>query len=296
MNPHHLALALSLPFLFGAGWVFGKTATEHFAPILVAALRFGIAGLVGVAIWGWPKAPLRLLLPASTCAIGVPYGLSYVGLAQLDVSVTVLLVQLEAPILILLSAATLRERPGRREASGIALAVLGALFVAGTPSAAANPVAVSFVILSMAVWAVGQVQVRRLGIEGDGPALLGALALLATPQLALTSLIVERGQARMIIEASAIVWGQVLYLGLAMTVLGIGLWYRLIALYPIHAVAPMLLLVPVVSVTGGVLWLGETLEPATAIGGILILAGVAVATLGGARGRDGDGLRASEER
>ncbi len=104
MRRSHLALALLMSLVFGAGWVFGKTATSHFPPILVAMFRFGFAGILLVAIFGRPKVSIWKLWVASACALGISYSISYIGLSQLDVSITVLLVQMEAPILITLSA------------------------------------------------------------------------------------------------------------------------------------------------------------------------------------------------
>ena len=103
--------------------------------------------------------------------------------------------------------------------------------------------------------------------------------MLAAPQLLVLSLIFESGQAAAIRQASALVWVQVIYLGLGMTVVGQGIWFYLVARHPLHDVAPFLLLVPVFSIAAGVAFLQETLSGMTIMGGILIISGVAVATI-----------------
>ena len=280
MPRSHILLALAMSVVFGMGWVFGKTATAHFSPILVAMFRFGLAGILLVAAFGWPKVTWPKLWFASSCALGIPYSFSYIGLSQLDVSITVLLVQLEAPILIVLSAVFLRETPSFAAMAGIALAVAGVLFVVGTPAVQDHYFAVTMVVVSMFVWAVGQIQVRRFGLEDGSLKLLGALSLLAAPQLLVLSLIFESGQGAALRQASAMVWVQVIYLGIGMTIIGQGIWFYLVARHPLHSVAPFLLLVPVFSIAAGVAFLQETLSSMTVAGGILIIAGVAVATLG----------------
>lgn len=280
MPRSHLALALLMSVVFGAGWVFGKTATSHFSPILVAMFRFGFAGFLLVTMFGWPKAALWKVWFASACALGIPYSFSYIGLSQLDVSTTVLLVQLEAPILITLSAILLREIPNRSAIVGIVLAVAGVIFVVGAPAAERHYYAITMVMVSMFIWAVGQIQVRRFGLDDGGLKLLGALCFLAAPQLLILSLVFESGQAAAIRQASALVWMQVIYLGLGMTVVGQGIWFYLVARHPLHDVAPFLLLVPVFSIAAGVAFLQETLSGMAIAGGILIVSGVAVATLG----------------
>lgn len=276
----HLVLALVMSLVFGAGWVLGKTATSHFSPILVAMFRFGFAGLILVLIFGWPKVALWKLWIASACALGIPYSFSYIGLSQLDVSITVLLVQLEAPILIILSAILLTEIPSRAAVLGIILAVVGVTLVVGAPAAESRYFAMSMVMVSMFIWAIGQIQVRQFGLDDGGLKLLGALCVLATPLLLVLSLAFEDGQIAEIQKASPVIWMQVAYLGLGMTVVGQGIWFYLVARHPLHDVAPFLLLVPVFSIVAGVAFLGESLSVMIIAGGVLIIAGVAVATLG----------------
>jgi O-acetylserine/cysteine efflux transporter len=279
MSRTHLALALMMSLVFGAGWVFGKTATSHFSPILVAMFRFGFAGIVLVITFGWPKVPVWKLWFASTCALAIPYSLSYIGLSQLDVTITVLLVQLEAPILITLSAMLLREVPSRSAVVGIALAVAGVVFVAGAPSAENRFFAIILVMARMLIWAIGQIQVRKFGLDDGGLKLLGALCVLSAPLLLVLSLIFESGQVVAIRQASALVWMQVAYLGLGMTVIGQGIWFYLVAHHPLHAVAPFLLLVPVFSIAASLAFLQESLAAIAIAGGTLIILGVAIATL-----------------
>lgn len=279
MSRTHLALALTMSLVFGAGWVFGKTATSHFSPILVAMFRFGFAGALLVTMFGWPKVPLRKLCLASICALGIPYSFSYIGLSQLEVSITVLLVQLEAPILIILSAILLREIPSRSAVIGIVLAVVGVVLVVGAPAAENNFFAIAMVMASMFIWATGQIQVRRFGLDDGGLKLLGAMCLLSAPMLLVLTLIFETGQIRAIHEASPMVWMQVVYLGLGMTVVGQGIWFFLVARHPLHDVAPFLLLVPVFSIVAGIVFLQETLSLVAVAGGTFIILGVAIALL-----------------
>jgi O-acetylserine/cysteine efflux transporter len=60
-----------------------------------------------------------------------------------------------------------------------------------------------------------------------------------------------------------------------MTALGYSLWYTLIRRHPVGQVAPFLLLLPVFSVIGGITLLGEQLTLHVALGGAVVIAGVA---------------------
>lgn len=265
--------------IFGAGWVFGKAAIDHFPPIMTAAFRFGFAGCLLMIFCKWPTVPKTQVLIISSCALALPYSLSYVGLAVLDVSTTVLLIQLEAPILIVMSALLLRERPPARALFGVALSMLGLLVVTGSPSVQTAGRAVALVLASIITWAFGQVVLRRLGSSDGGLPLLGAAALMAAPQLALLSAIFEEQHVVYIVTASMAAWLQVAYLAIFMTVVGQGIWFSLVGRNDLNVVAPFLLLVPVFSITGAVLFLGERPTLPDLIGGGLILAGVSLATL-----------------
>ena len=75
------------------------------------------------------------------------------------------------------------------------------------------------------------------------------------------------------------IWLSVLYLGLIMTALGYYFWYTLIRSYTIEKIAPFLLLLPVFSLIGGVLFLGEVISGSKMLGGLIVILGVAFVSL-----------------
>jgi O-acetylserine/cysteine efflux transporter len=84
-----------------------------------------------------------------------------------------------------------------------------------------------------------------------------------------------------------------LYTAIFASLVGYGIWNRLLASYPSSAVVPFTLLVPVVGMSAAWLALGEVPTPAELAGGLLLLGGVATAVLtGGAKRpqRRDDGL------
>ena len=120
--------------------------------------------------------------------------------------------------------------------------------------------------------------IKKLGNVG-GFNLLTGIALFAAPQLFVASLLFEQNQVEQVMTASAAAWGAVVYLGLVMTALGYGLWYRLLGHYNVNQAMPFLLLLPVTSVLGGIFFLGESLTIKIALGGCLAIGGVAMITV-----------------
>lgn len=148
--------------------------------------------------------------------------------------------------------------------------------IAGAPRLRDNMLPFFLVVAGALTWSVGQIMIKRLGGAVDGFRLIAWVAVFSTPQLFLASWLLEDGQARAIAQAGWLGWGVVIYLGLVMTALGYGLWFRLLGRNPVSHVMPFLLLLPVVSMASGVFLLDEILTPRTLGGAALVLAGVGV--------------------
>ena len=275
LTPVEVLMALGVPLLWGLGFVFAKAAIGHFPPILLMAFRFLLTA--AVLVWfvrpPWEWLPRIFLIAIVSAAI--QYSLTFTGLAGLDASIAVLVVQLEVPILVLLGVLFLGERPEARKWAGIAVAFIGVALIAGEPKLAGAWFSLLLVVGGAFTWACGQAAVRTLkGL--DGLTVTAWVAVCATPQLFVMSAIFESGQIEAIRSADWVVWGAVIYLGLAMTALGYWLWNTLIRRHPLKSVGPFLLLMPVCSVIGAAVFLGERLTIRTGLGGLVVLCGVAI--------------------
>ncbi|MEZ5912936.1 MAG: EamA family transporter [Paracoccaceae bacterium] len=273
-----LLMALAVPALWGLGFVVAKAAMAHFPPILLMALRFTLTALVTVWFMPVPRGQLRALCAIAFIAAAIQYSLTFTGLKGLDAGLAALIVQLEVPFLVLLGALVLGERPSLRKWAGIGLAFCGVALIAWNSGFSGGIVPMVLVIGGAFSWAVGQILVRRLP-PISGASLTAWIAVFATPQLYLMSAIFETGQVQAISEAGWPIWAAVAYLGLAMTALAYFLWYSLIRAHHVSMVAPYLLLLPVFSLVGGVVFLGETLSLWRLAGGAVVIAGVALISL-----------------
>lgn len=278
MERKHLLLAALMSVIFGLGWVFAKAVLDYFPPVLLAAFRFGVAALMLIWFVKPPRGQMRHFMVISVLAITIPYAMIYTGMKDLDASTTILLVQLEAPLLIVLGAILLGERPGFRKAVGTMIAFGGIVLIAGDPNVQGSTAGIFWVLGSIVIWAVGQIKIRKLGDVG-GLRSLAWVSAFACPQLLLVSAVFETHQLDLIGNADWSIWATVIYLGTVMTVGGVGIWYHLIGKYPMANVGPFLLLVPVTTILGAALWLDEELTTITTLGGAIVIAGVALVIL-----------------
>jgi O-acetylserine/cysteine efflux transporter len=274
MSPKQILLALIVPITWGLGFTLAKIGLEQFPTLLIMSIRFGIAGLVLVWFTKPPWGHMREIFMVALIGSTIQYGLTYNGLKGIDASTGAILVQLEGPILALMGVFLLKEKLGLTRAIGMGLAVIGVIIIAGEPRLDGQLDSVLLLIVGSAVWAIAQIMVSKLkGISGI--TILAWVAIMATPQMFIASLLIEDGQWLAITTASYIDWSIILYLALIMTVLGYSVWYHLLSSVDVSKVSPFLMLLPITSIIAGIILLDEKFTSSMAIGGLMIMAGVA---------------------
>ena len=278
MKPVDVLLAISVAVIWGMGFIIAKAGMSHFSPILLMALRFTLTASCLIWFFRPPPGIFKKLFWISMISAALQYSLTFNGLRGIDASTAALLVQLEVPFGLILAWLVFGDRISPKQAIGILIAFSGAVLIVGEPELAGDLIYAFMVIGGAFTWAVGQIMIKKLGNVG-GFRLITGVALFAAPQLFVASFLLEQNQLEQIQTASIGAWGAVIYLGLVMTALAYGLWYRLLGHYPVNQVMPFLLLLPVTSVIGGIFFLGESLTTKIAIGGGLAIIGVALITI-----------------
>jgi len=209
--------------------------------------------------------------------------LSYNGLKLLDASTTALIVQIETPFLLLISAVWLGDRLTIRQMVGLIVAFVGIYILTGAPNLVGKWVGIGLTISGAFMWALGQALMRRLTQSQpnrlSGMGTIAWVSVFAAPQLFVASLLIEDQHWYHISHAGVAVWGAVAYLGIVMTALGYTCWYHVLGRYPASQAGPYLLLLPVFSIFGGWLFLGEPINQTMLLGGAVIVFGVALLTL-----------------
>ena len=274
MNSKQILLALIVPITWGLGFTLAKIGMEQFSALLIMSIRFGIAGLVLVWFTKPPWGHMREIFVVALIGSTIQYGLTYNGLKGIDASTAAILVQLEGPILALMGTILLKEKLGLTRALGMGFAFLGVFIIAGEPRLDGHIDSVILLVAGSTVWAVAQIMISRLkGLSGI--TILAWVAIMATPQMLIASLIIEDGQWQAITSASLVDWSIIFYLAFIMTVVGYSVWYHLLSSVDVSQVSPFLMLLPITSIIAGMVLLDEKLTLSMIIGGIMIMMGVA---------------------
>ena len=233
-----------------------------------------------------PTEQLQAIFIIALVSATIQYGLTFTGLAGLDASTAVLFMQLEVPFSAVLATIFLKDKLGWKRAGGMLVTFFGVGLIAGSPSLRNQLFSAFLVTAGVFTWAVGQVMIKKM-VQISGFQLIAWISVFAGPQMLIASLFLESGHLNSIKNATLIGWGSVIYMGIVMTALGYAIWYHLLKKYDVNQVIPFLLLMPVTSILGAVLFLSERPSIRILIGGLIVIAGVAtIVMLGQSKAAD----------
>ncbi|MFM0194183.1 EamA family transporter [Paraburkholderia strydomiana] len=283
MSPRDLLLALIVVIAWGVNFVVIKVGLHGVPPMLLGALRFMLAAFPAIFFVKRPQLPWRWLLAyGMTISLGqfaFLFSAMYVGMPA---GLASLVLQAQAFFTLIFAAFFLHERFRLPSVAGLLIAAAG-LAVIGMQGGHAMTLAGFLLTLCAACsWALGNIVTKKVGkVDLVGLVVWGSL-IPPLPFLAL-SYALEGPQriAAALSGISAMSIFAIVYLAFIATLIGYGLWSRLLSRYPASQVAPFSLLVPIVGLASASLFLDERLSGAQIAGAVLVMAGLAVNVFGG---------------
>ncbi|WP_413753601.1 EamA family transporter [Streptomyces sp. R-74717] len=285
MRPLHIALAALVAAVWGVNFVVIEVGLGHFPPLLFSALRFLVAALPAVFFVGRPKVAWKWIVGVGLVLGVAKFGLLFIGMDRgMPAGLSSLVLQVQAVFTALFAALALGERPGKVRALGMGVALVG-IGVAAVDEGASGPVlAFVLVIAAAACWGVSNVLTRKAAPPDSLNFMVWVSTVPVLPLLGL-SLLLE-GWDRDADALAALDWsgvGIIVYVAWITTVFGFGAWGFLLRHHPASSVAPFTLLVPVFGMSSAALLLGESVSPLRWCAAALLVGGVALTSLAGAR-------------
>ena len=274
-----IAAIAAIIVVWGVNNAGAKLATETLPPLLVGAIRFGIASLCLVSFVRPPFPDWKSLLIIVLVGGPIQYGLVYTAYwLATDVSPVTVANQLWIPFTTLFAFLILGERLGKAAMAGMAVAFVGVAWMTLDAHALQDWRAILVAIAGGAAWGVTTVVARRT--KSIPPLKMqGLLALGALPVMAFGSAVFEHGQAEAVKAASPMVWVALVWAGVVSSVLATTLLFWLVQRREAGRVTPYLLMTPVVSMLIGWGFMGDVLTPQILTGSALAMGGVAVVAL-----------------
>ena len=282
MTFSHCLLTLATVMVWGFNYVVIKWGLLGIPPVLLSALRFGLAALPWVFFLPRPRISFRLLAIFALFQFVLQLTLLFVGMhLGMPAGLSSLVIQLQSVFTIGLAAIFLGDRPRRMQLLGAPLALAGIVLVGFHIEARTTLLGFAMVSAAGLAWSFGNILTKRIG-QVDALALVVWGSLLASPCLLVLSLAME-GPALIWTSLARLSWasvGVILFLAYPATLFSFTAWTYLMRHYPAATIAPFSLLVPVFGMLSSMLFLGETMTWWKLMAGVLVLGGLALNQFG----------------
>jgi drug/metabolite transporter (DMT)-like permease len=280
LRPQDLARLVALAAVWGASYLFMRTAVPQLGPVRMIELRLAIGGLLlaiflaaarGFVDW---RRHWKDFLFVGAIGIALPFVMIAAALRSIDASTAAILNALSPLCTALIAAAWIRDPLTMPKMIGIALCLAGTMVLVGwtpTPMTTEQLVGASMSVGATMLYGLSNVytKVRLKNASAMGTS-VGTL-LLGAAALAPLALVVPAPRA--LADVTPLVWAATLALAVFSTAIAFIWYYRLIAdVGPVKSIT-VTLLVPIFGMLWGVVFLGEPLAPGRIAGCAIILAG-----------------------
>ncbi|MCS7309026.1 MAG: DMT family transporter [Armatimonadetes bacterium] len=283
------ALLFFINVLWAAAYPMAKFAIQEGVPsVTLAWARWAIAMLLLPALarfilrvpLGLPRADLLRALALGATALGLVHILVFVGLRYTTAVDATLLLAGEPLVMALMSTLLLREGITRQAAWGLILGFVGAYLLINRgllpPLHQGSTLWGNLLVAaSVLVEGTGTVLSRGLTRRHRGIVVLFWESVGATIALALPAYLFWTSSATV---PSVPALGAVLYLGAVNSAFCYAVWFVLMERHHVGNMGVFIFVQPVVGALMGVLWLKEPFGIYTALGAVMVLTGVWLAT------------------
>jgi O-acetylserine/cysteine efflux transporter len=278
----HSLVALLVTTLWGLSFVVIKLGVGTTPPLLLAALRFLFAALPAIFFVPRPKTDWRNVVGYGFFLGVAQFGLLFAALAAgMPASLASVVMQAQVFFTILFAALLMGERPGPHQVIGGFVASLGLVLIAWPRMTGGGAVPFLMTVLAAAAWGVANIISKRAG-RVDMLGFVVWSSLVAPLPLFGLSLWLD-GPAQVFTALTRLDGGTmaaVAYLAYPTTIFAFGIWAYLLSRHPAATVTPFALFVPVAGILGSALILGEAMHPVEAVGGAVIVLGLAFNVFG----------------
>ena len=276
MSRFDVVLAIFVALVWGFAFVVIKVGVDNFPPLLFSAMRFTFVAFPLVFFLPAPKTPWQIIVAIGFALGVIKFSLLFVSIdVGLAPGLASLLIQLQAFFTVIFAAVLLKEKPTRRQITGIIIAFCGITLVMTTIDSSTTLLGVVLITIAAVAWAVANILLRYAGPVQMLNLIVWASLVPPLPVLGL-SLWLE-GPAVGWQALTTMTWQgglALLYVILVGTLLGFVGWGRLINRYGPSRIAPFALLVPIFGMASSALFLGETFRPTRLLGALLVLIGL----------------------
>lgn len=276
MKFNDILLALFVTSLWAFNFVVIKIGLGDLPPLFFAALRFTVAAIPAVFFLPRNNIPWKYLIAVGLSMGVAQFGLLFVGMnLGMPPGLSSLIIQAQVIFTFLLSVIFLKDHPKLIQWLGVVIGFSGFFLIALNISGKINPLAFFLVLLGGLFWAIANIFIKQAKTQ-DMLRFMIWMSLIPPIPLLILSFITETGQIDAFVNINWLSILAILFNGWGATILGFGIWGRLIHKYSPNIVVPFSLLVPIFGIFFAYLAFKEEVDLARIIGGILVMIGISI--------------------
>lgn len=280
MLPSDFTRLVAICFIWSVNVVIGRVIIADLGtpPLLYALLRFAlVAALLYRYLRPVPKPFGRMVIVGLLMGAG-HFGLLFLGLQNASPSTAAIVVQFGIPSTAILSVLVLGERMSVQRVLGVSIAFAGVLLVMWTPGGLPPSLGASFVLAAALALSVGSILMKQM--PRIAPLRLQAwVSLVSIAPLALLSAVTEPVPVAHLLGGGWALLAAVVFSAVIVTIVAHTGYYRLLQLYDASTIAPLTLMMPVMTVGLGVVFTGDDVNLKMLAGSVMALGGVALILL-----------------
>lgn len=255
--------ALAVIIIWGINFYFMKLGIQDIDPMLLGCLRFVLVVFPLIFWLKKPQVSWKLLLLYGLISNFAQFAFMFSAIATgLPTGLIALVVQSQAFFTVLIAVFCLGEKARWNEWLAILVAMIGFSYIAIGQQHSYVPMVGLFLVLGSAFsWALGNIVVKKIG--RTDPFALVVWGNVFTPVWFLLLTYYQYNMDYLWQNFRQLTWQVWLsagFLAYFATIIGYGLWVKLLAKYPASQVTPLSLGVPVISLLFGIVLLQERLN------------------------------------
>lgn len=273
---HHIALVVLIQMLWGPVYTLAKPAVEGwFSPVILVTFIYIITAAVLSPFVPRAETPRRTLVLLAFFGCALQSTAVYYALVLLPASTAVLLMQLNLPVGVLASWFLGRDKPNLKNGIGSLICLVGICIVVGVPEATEDYIGIGAMMVCVVSWAVTQAVIPVVA-KDQGMTLYAAMARYAAPQMIVIALVVEGSNLASLVDIPLPGWAAILGITIFGFAIPYSIWYWLLMRHRADELLPFCLLMPIFGVAVAAWQLGEELPDSLILGGLVVLAGIAI--------------------
>ncbi len=289
LSARDLVVAAAMNLMWGLNLIAVKMAVDLVAPLTAAWLRQTMVLIICLPALRIIPGRMRELVTLGVLSGGIFYIFVNFSMRVSDnIGALAIAGQLGAPFSLILAVIFLKERIQKYRIVGMALSFSGVVLLVFDPAAVDEEMGLLLTAASALIWAICSLIQRRLA----GVPVLTIYAwvgFIGTLVLFPIACWFEPESVRSVPNLPLSTLGWLLFSALGSTVIGQGAMSFLLQRHPISTVVPLSLMAPVIAVIAASLYFHTRLTPIMMVGGVIVMAGVAIVTIRTARVKEAEG-------